>query len=276
MVVPTPDGELNPLVLAAARLAGVDEIYRVGGAQAVAALAYGTETIPPVDKIVGPGNAYVAAAKRQVFGRVGIDMIAGPSEVLVVADARQRSGLDRRRPARPGRARRGRAVDPDHRRRRPSPTRSSAAVEAQLAELPRARHRPRELARLRRDHRGARRSTRRRRWSTGSRPSIWSSRSPTPDALAARDPQRRRDLPRPPHAGGDRRLCRRPEPRAADGAHRALLLRPLRARFHEAHLDPEARRGRLPRSVPPRWRSPSRGPRRASRAPSPSGSTRRD
>ena len=86
MVVPTPDGALNPLVLAAARLAGVDEIYRIGGAQAVAALAYGTLTIKPVDKIVGPGNAYVAEAKRQVFGQVGIDMIAGPSEILVVAD----------------------------------------------------------------------------------------------------------------------------------------------------------------------------------------------
>ncbi len=86
MVVPSPGGRLNPLVLAAARLAGVDEIYRVGGAQAVGALAYGTRTIRPVDKIVGPGNAYVAAAKRQVFGTVGIDMIAGPSEILVVAD----------------------------------------------------------------------------------------------------------------------------------------------------------------------------------------------
>jgi histidinol dehydrogenase len=86
MVVPTPDGEINPLVLAAASLAGVDEIYRVGGAQAVAALAYGTDSIQPVDKIVGPGNAYVATAKRQVFGVVGIDMIAGPSEILVVAD----------------------------------------------------------------------------------------------------------------------------------------------------------------------------------------------
>lgn len=86
MVVPTPDGALNPLVLVAAHLAGVSEIYRIGGAQAVAALAYGTETIAPVAKIVGPGNAYVAAAKRQVFGTVGIDMIAGPSEVLVVAD----------------------------------------------------------------------------------------------------------------------------------------------------------------------------------------------
>ena len=87
MVVPTPDGALNPLVLAAADLAGVTEIYRIGGAQAVAALAYGTDTIAPVDKVVGPGNAWVAAAKRQVFGAVGIDMIAGPSEILVVADA---------------------------------------------------------------------------------------------------------------------------------------------------------------------------------------------
>jgi histidinol dehydrogenase len=86
MVVPSPDGRLNPLVLAAAHLAGVSEIYRVGGAQAVAALAYGTATIAPVAKIVGPGNAYVAAAKRLVFGKVGIDMIAGPSEVLIIAD----------------------------------------------------------------------------------------------------------------------------------------------------------------------------------------------
>ncbi|WP_033068467.1 histidinol dehydrogenase [Thalassospira australica] len=86
MVVPTPDNKMNPLVLAAARIAGVDEIYRIGGAQAIAALAYGTETIKPVDKIVGPGNAFVAAAKRRVFGQVGIDMIAGPSEILVVAD----------------------------------------------------------------------------------------------------------------------------------------------------------------------------------------------
>ncbi|MFZ0558761.1 MAG: histidinol dehydrogenase [Methylovirgula sp.] len=86
MVVPAPDGHIDPLVLAAAELAGVDEIYRVGGAQAIAALAYGTATIAPVDKIVGPGNAYVAAAKRRVFGSVGIDMIAGPSEVLIIAD----------------------------------------------------------------------------------------------------------------------------------------------------------------------------------------------
>jgi histidinol dehydrogenase len=86
MTVPTPNGKVNPLVLAAAKIAGVDEIYRIGGAQAVAALAFGTATIAPVDKIVGPGNAYVASAKRQVFGTVGIDLIAGPSEVVIVAD----------------------------------------------------------------------------------------------------------------------------------------------------------------------------------------------
>ena len=86
ITVPTPDGEINPLVIQAAKISGVDEIYRVGGAQAIAALAYGTDTIAPVDKITGPGNAFVAAAKRRGFGKVGIDMIAGPSEILVVAD----------------------------------------------------------------------------------------------------------------------------------------------------------------------------------------------
>ena len=88
MVVPTPGGERNALVLAAAALAGVDRVFTVGGAQAVAALAYGTATIPAVDKIVGPGNAYVAAAKRRVFGMVGIDMVAGPSEILIIADGK--------------------------------------------------------------------------------------------------------------------------------------------------------------------------------------------
>ncbi len=87
MAVPSPQGALNPLVLAAAAICGVDQVYRIGGAQAIGALAYGTETITPVDKIVGPGNAYVAAAKRQVFGTVGIDMLAGPSEILILADA---------------------------------------------------------------------------------------------------------------------------------------------------------------------------------------------
>ncbi len=105
MCVPCPDGALNPLVLAAARRAGVTEVYRVGGAQAVAALAYGTATIPPVDRVVGPGNAYVAEAKRQVFGRVGIDGIAGPSEVVILAELGERSALGRARSAGAGRAR---------------------------------------------------------------------------------------------------------------------------------------------------------------------------
>ncbi len=87
ITVPTPDGAVNPLVLLAAHLSGVDEVYRIGGAQAIAALAYGTQSVAPVDKITGPGNAFVAAAKRRVFGKVGIDMIAGPSEILVIADA---------------------------------------------------------------------------------------------------------------------------------------------------------------------------------------------
>jgi histidinol dehydrogenase len=86
MCVPTPDGERNPLVLAAAAVAGVDRVFTVGGAQAIAALAYGTQTIPQVDKIVGPGNAWVVAAKRRVFGTVGIDMISGPTEILVICD----------------------------------------------------------------------------------------------------------------------------------------------------------------------------------------------
>ena len=86
MVVPTPGGEMNELVLAAAHVSGVDRVFAVGGAQAVAALAYGTESVPPVDKIVGPGNIYVATAKRAVFGQVGIDMVAGPSEILIVCD----------------------------------------------------------------------------------------------------------------------------------------------------------------------------------------------
>ena len=90
ITVPTPDNKINPMVLLAAQLSGVDEVYRIGGAQAIAALAYGTRTIEPVDKITGPGNAFVAAAKRQVFGKVGIDMIAGPSEILVIADKTSR------------------------------------------------------------------------------------------------------------------------------------------------------------------------------------------
>ena len=137
MVMPAPDGQTNPLALAAARIAGVDEIYRVGGAQAIAALAYGTEAIAPVDKIVGPGNAYVAAAKRRVFGVVGIDMIAGPSRGRRPRRQVRRSALRRRRPSGAGRARRSGAVDSHH--HDASLAREvEAEVERQLESLPRA------------------------------------------------------------------------------------------------------------------------------------------
>ena len=143
---------LNPLVLAAAQLAGVDEIYRIGGAQAIAALAYGTETIAPVVKIVGPGNAFVAAAKRQVFGKVGIDMIAGPSEVLVVADRDNDPAwiaADLLAQAEHDVA--AQAIL-DHRRRGLRRRRSKRRSSGQLETLPRGGDRARELARFRRDH----------------------------------------------------------------------------------------------------------------------------
>src|SRR4030081_3870845 len=136
MVVPSPDGRLNPLVLAAAHLGGVSEIFRVGGAQAVAALAYGTATIAPVAKIVGPGNAYVAAAKRLVFGKVGIDMIAGPSEVLVISDGTGNAGWI----AADLLAQAEREVNPQSTRTTDSAALAddvARAVESQLATLPR-------------------------------------------------------------------------------------------------------------------------------------------
>jgi histidinol dehydrogenase len=137
MCVPTPDGVLNPLVLAAARLAGVTEVFRVGGAQAVAALAWGTATIAPVDRIVGPGNAYVAEAKRQVFGRVGIDSIAGPSEVVVIADGSndpRHVALDLLAQAEHDEAAQSILITDDA----AFASRVAAAVEAELATLPRA------------------------------------------------------------------------------------------------------------------------------------------
>jgi histidinol dehydrogenase len=137
MVVPTPEGKLNPLVLAAARIAGVSEIYRLGGAQAIAALAYGTASVEPVAKIVGPGNAYVAAAKRRVFGAVGIDMIAGPSEVVVLADSSADPRLvaaDLLAQAEHDDAAQSILITDDAALARAA----SAAVDAQLAELPRA------------------------------------------------------------------------------------------------------------------------------------------
>ena len=227
MVVPSPDGKLNPLVLAAASLGGVSEIYRVGGAQAIAALAYGTATIAPVAKIVGPGNAYVAAAKRLVFGKVGIDMIAGPSEVLVIADDSGNAdwiAADLLAQAEHDESAQSILITNSPR----LADDVARAVEAQLKTLPRAKiagaswkdfgaiilvgdsrrcraaggcHRRRASG----DHDGGRRS------------------------FFEKNPQCRRDLPGRPHAGGDRRLCRRFQPCAADRALGAVLVGPRRA-----------------------------------------------
>ena len=262
MTVPTPGGVLNPLVLAAAELVGIDEIYRIGGAQAIAALAYGTATITPVDKIVGPGNAYVAAAKRQVFGKVGIDMIAGPSEILVVADRHNDPAwiaADLLSQAEHDEAAQSILVTDD--------ARFAAAVETAVEptsphcrgrKSPRASWQPNgaifmvadwgEAAALDRPDRarapraGARRGRCARR--TGS--------------------SRRRDLPRPAHARSDRRLHRRPQPCSADRAQCAVCLGPRRARFSEAHLV-RALRCREPRGARPVGDPPRRsgGARRA-------------
>ena len=242
MVVPSPDGKLNPLVLAAAQLAGVDEIYRVGGAQAVAALAYGTATIAPVAKIVGPGNAYVAAAKRLVFGKVGIDMIAGPSEVLVIADDTGNAdwiAADLLAQAEHDASAQSILITDSAR----LADEVERAVEAQLKTLPRAEIAARLVARFRRHHHGRRRSTRRCALANAIAAEHLEIMTADAEALLGQSPQCRRDLPRPPYAGGDRRLCRRLQPRAADGALGALLVGARRARLHEAHLDPQMRAG---------------------------------
>ena len=240
MVMPAPDGQTNPLALAAARIAGVDEIYRVGGAQAIAALAYGTETIAPVDKIVGPGNAYVAAAKRRVFGVVGIDMIAGPSEVVVLADKSADPrfvAADLLAQAEHDEAAQSILITDDASLAREV----EAEVERQLESLPRApiagaswrsngavvlcpsleaalplvdRLAPEHLEIMGRKRRGARRQ----------------------------GFERWRDLPWAQHARGDRRLCRRLEPRASDRALGAVLIGPRRPRLHEAHIAAQMRR----------------------------------
>ena len=198
MVVPAPDGILNPLVLVAAELAGVDEIYRIGGAQAVAALAYGTETIAPVVKIVGPGNAYVAAAKRQVFGQVGIDMIAGPSEVVVIADKDNDPAwiaADLLAQAEHDTAAQAILITDDAGFGRAV----AAAVETELAVLPAGKRCARELGEFRRHH-------------PGREPRSGAGACRSPRAGAPRDrhrrprragrphPQRRCDLSRPLHA----------------------------------------------------------------------------
>ncbi len=239
MVAPTPRGEVNPAVLAAAHLAGVTEVYRIGGAQAVAALAYGTETIKPVVKIVGPGNAYVAEAKRRVFGTVGIDSIAGPSEVVVVADGE----ADPRWVAADLLAQ----AEHDEAAQSILITDSAAlaqttasAVDQQLASMPRGPI----AAKSWKDHGAILLVVRP---CQGSAASGERARARTSGTIlrrrrrhAARDPQRGSHFHRPLHAGSSRRLCGRIEPCAADDAYGALLLRPGRPRFHEAHVASEA------------------------------------
>ena len=174
MVVPSPDGKLNPLVLAAAHLGGVSEIYRVGGAQAVAALAYGTATIAPVAKIVGPGNAYVAAAKRLVFGKVGIDMIAGPSEVLVIADGTGNAGwiaADLLAQAEHDVNAQSILITDDA----ALADDVERAVESQLAHAAAGENRARLVERVSAPSSWSRSSTKPRSWRMPSRPSIWKS-----------------------------------------------------------------------------------------------------
>jgi hypothetical protein len=240
---PTPGGVANPLVLLAARLSGVDALYRIGGAQAIAAMAYGTETIAPVDKITGPGNAYVAAAKRRVFGKVGIDMIAGPSEILVIADADNDPdwiAVDLLSQAEHDESAQSILITDDAAfGRGGGGGRQRACGRWNAAPIAGPSWRDYGAVIVVRD------LSRRRRCRTGSRPSIWSFASPTPRRCSPDHPCRRR-LPRPMDARGHRRLCRRAEPRPAHGTLGAVFLGPVGARLHEAHDagadDPEALR----------------------------------
>ena len=233
---PTPDGVRNPLVLAAAHLAGVTRAFTIGGAQAIAALAYGTATIPAVDKICGPGNAYVAAAKRRVFGVVGIDMVAGVSEILVIADATRQSRLGRDGPLLAGRARRDGAGDPASR-----PTRrcSSASPRARSARSPRCRARAIIAASFARPRRAdpdarPRRSVRDRQ---PHRARASRARGRRSRRAAAEDPPRRRDLHRPlcvarrsaTTAPGRTTCCRRGAPRASRRRSASTISRSARA-----------------------------------------------
>ncbi len=240
MVMPTPDGRINPLALAAARIAGVDEIYRVGGAQAIAALAYGTDTIAPVDKIVGPGNAYVAAAKRRVFGVVGIDMIAGPSEVVVLADSSADPrfvAADLLAQAEHDEAAQSILITDDAGLARAV----EAEVERQLESLPRAK-----IAGASWRDNGAiiicpslrSRDPPRRPTGAGASRNHGAWRR----GAQRQNHERRRDLPRRVHARGDRRLRRRLKPRPADRALGALFVWPQCPRFHEAHVAAQMRR----------------------------------
>ncbi len=226
MCVPSPDGTLNPLVLAAARRAGVSEIYRVGGAQAIAALAYGTATIAPVDRIVGPGNAYVAEAKRQVFGRVGIDAIAGPSEVVILADAAndpRRVALDLLAQAEHDEAAQAILIADD-------PAFADAVAEAVAAELPTL---PRAaIAGASWQAHGAIILVHD--WDEATTlvnrlaPEHLQLMLPDPEVDVRPHPPCRRGLPRRllPRSGG--RLHRRSEPRAAHRANRPICIGPFR------------------------------------------------
>ena len=241
MVVPSPDGKLNPLVLAAAQLGGVSEIYRVGGAQAVAALAWGTATIAPVAKIVGPGNAYVAAAKRLVFGKVGIDMIAGPSEVLVIADRTGNAGwiaADLLAQAEHDASAQSILITDDA----ALADEVERAVEAQLTTLPRA-----PIARKSWQDFGAIILVKNLDEAAELANAIAAEHleimTADPEAVAAQIRNAGAIFLGPPYARGDRGLRRRVEPCAADRALGALLLGARRARFHEANLDPEMRTG---------------------------------
>ena len=250
MVVPTPDGVLNPLVMLAAEIAGADEVWRIGGAQAVAALAYGTQSIKPVDKIIGPGNAYVAAAKRRVFGQVGIDLIAGPSEILVVADRHNDPAwiaADLLSQAEHDASSQSVLITDDA----AFAEAVAGAVDAQLKAMPRA-----EIAGASWRDNGCIILVR----DLGACAPIvdriaaehveLAMEAEPAEALADRIAPCRRDLHRPPHARGDRRLCRRHQPRAADLARGALLGRPRRRRLPEAHLDRGLHaRSRWPRSA---------------------------
>jgi histidinol dehydrogenase len=229
---PTPGGVANPLVLLAARLSGVDTVYRIGGAQAVAAMAYGTETIAPVDKITGPGNAYVAAAKRRVFGKVGIDMIAGPSEILVIADAENDPdwiAVDLLSQAEHDESAQSILITDDA-------AFGQAVVEAVDARL-RTLERRAIAGPSWRDY-GAVIVVR----DLSEAAAVGPDRARAPRALRGRprgalrqDHPCRRRVPRPMDARGHRRLCRRAEPRPAHGPLGAVFLGPLGARLHEAH-----------------------------------------
>ena len=267
MVVPTPDGVRNPLVLAAAHLAGVGRVFTIGGAQAVAALAYGTATIPPVDKICGPGNAYVAAAKRRVFGAVGIDMVAGVSEILVIADATANPdwvAMDLFSQAEHDELAQAILLSPD------AALLDAVAKSAQrqIVAMPRRAHHRRVVrepgcARPRtRPGRGLHRREPRRARAPGAC-------RRRPGRAGAQDPSCRRDLHGPSRVGSARRLLCRAEPRAADRPHGAVFVAARRLRFPEAH-EPAGRPGiRGARAGPGRGhpRATARACRRMRKAP---------